>query len=251
MHDDNLLFHNGCSACRYAVVHMSVHRKNTHPYFTEQDLVALDEAILAFQEKFMVTVAPLMPCKGNTIKWHKLSHLTNGIRRIGAPKHENAQFMEQRHAAVKAYYNGGCKRPRDDADIQNVVRKTRVHGVAKVLDVHDLSVEREARETAYTTTARDGRPHMVQTGHTVHWKGVSDTTVRAGPAMVQKFVEGLKAAQPEVTMLPELMQNFSAASDLGESAKPPTIKVVKTACIPAKVGMLVCMWLFASQQHCL
>lgn len=210
-----------------------VHRKNSQPYFTEQDLVDLDETLHAFQVKFKATIADHMPSKGKTIKFHKLSHLTSGIRRMGAPRHENAQFMEQKHALVKAFYNGGCKRTRDDADHRSIVEKSRLHALTQALEGSDASEPRAERHTVYMATARDGQPKLVQSGHTVVLEHLTANATHT--AEVPDFVRELKAAQAEVSMLPDLLRTFAAGQVEGVSDLPATIKVVKTGCIPGKV----------------
>lgn len=212
---------------------MSVHRKNTHSYFTDSDLATLDDTIEAFQVKFQATIAPLMPSKGNTIKWHKLSHLTTGIRRLGAPKHENAQFMEQRHSLVKAIYNGGCKRARGDADLKDVVKKTRIHDIVNVVDVRDLSDVRAVRKTVYVHTAQTGKPGLVKSGNIVRMRELAGDNTGDGTG--SRYLKVLKAAQPEVSLLQGLLQEFASAKGIALTTLPQHIKVVKTGCIPGQV----------------
>lgn len=215
-------------------MHMSVHRKNCTPYFTEKDLEDLDDMIEAFQEKFQATIAPLMACKGKTIKMHKLSHITTGIRQMGEPKHENAQFMEQQHALIKAIYNGGYKRTREDADLDDVVRRARLHAMAKAGDNRDLSETRQARETVFMMTAREGRPNLAQSGKSVLLEHLSAEPLSVGGEVIPDSVKDLKAAQPELSMLPQLLQEYAA--DHGLATRPQTIKVVNTGCIPGRVS---------------
>lgn len=212
-----------------------MHRKNSQPYFTEQDLVDLDDTLYAFQVKFQATIAQHMPSQGKTIKFHKLSHLTSGIRRMGAPKHESAQFMEQKHAQVKTFYSGGCKRTRNDADHRQIVEKTRQHALAQALEGDDTSEPREARETVYMATARDGQPKLVQSGHTVAIEHLSMNAAHPDNTQVPDFVKKLKAAQAEVSMLPDLLRTFADSQTGGALHLPTSIKVVKTGCIPGKV----------------
>lgn len=195
----------------------------------------MDDILYAFQVKFHATIAQHMPSQGKTIKFHKLSHLTSGIRRMGAPMHETAQFMEQKHAQLKAFYSGGCKRTRNDADHRHIVEKTRQHAVAQVLEGNDTSELRGARETAYMATARDGRPTLVQSGHTVVIEHLSMDAAHPDNTQVPDFVKELKAAQAEVPMLPDLLRTFADSQPGGVPHLPTSIKVVKTGCIPGKV----------------
>ena len=73
------------------------HSKKCSSIMSEADLVKLDKAIKKFHAKFMSTLAELMPSKGNTIKYHKLSHLIEQIRRLGNLKHTDGNFFEADH----------------------------------------------------------------------------------------------------------------------------------------------------------
>ena len=66
--------------CRYVNMYMKVHRKCCSAPATSQDLVGMDDALEVFMKDFMRLIAPLMPSKGNTIKIHKMAHITDVIR---------------------------------------------------------------------------------------------------------------------------------------------------------------------------
>lgn len=78
--------------------------RNTTSYFTEKDLDKLHLAIVAFVEAFNGTIGSYMRSDGNTIKMHHLAHVTESIRRLGAPRHYNANPFEAHHASTKQAY---------------------------------------------------------------------------------------------------------------------------------------------------
>ena len=73
------------------------HNKKCASVISEDDLVKMDKAIMKFHAKFMSTIAGLMPSKGNTIKYHKLSHMVEQIRRLGNLMHTDGNFFEADH----------------------------------------------------------------------------------------------------------------------------------------------------------
>lgn len=73
------------------------HNKRCASKISEADLIKIDEALMKFHHKFSLLIAPLMPSKGDTIKYHKLSHITAQIRRLGLLKHMDGNFFEADH----------------------------------------------------------------------------------------------------------------------------------------------------------
>lgn len=98
------------TSCRWIVSYNLRHRKLTQIQFTRADLVAIDESILAFDESFRKTIAKHMATEGNTIKYHKLSHVTALMERLGNVHHFDANFYESDHRYVKGVHSRTSQR---------------------------------------------------------------------------------------------------------------------------------------------
>ncbi|GAX78381.1 hypothetical protein CEUSTIGMA_g5823.t1 [Chlamydomonas eustigma] len=84
-------------AALYVMRYKLAFNKQVVPNITESTLIQIDETLAAFHEKIQSTLASHMPSEGQTIKYHKLSHITTWIKRLGDLKHIAAQFFEGRH----------------------------------------------------------------------------------------------------------------------------------------------------------
>jgi hypothetical protein len=69
---------------------MALHGKNKQPIITDKRLHDINTAMREFHESFRGTIALVMPSKGCTIKYHKLSHVTEVIKRLGNLKEYDA-----------------------------------------------------------------------------------------------------------------------------------------------------------------
>lgn len=88
-----------CIACD---VGMRIYTRRRAEEYTEDDLRELDESILLLRD----TLQKLYGSDVNigTPKFHKLSHLTTDIRRLGHPKHYNSDRYENSHVLLKLLY---------------------------------------------------------------------------------------------------------------------------------------------------
>ena len=57
------------------------------------DLLMMDRRLLEFHMVYHRVVAPKLGSEGDYIKYHKMSHFTSMVRRLGVSKHYNAQFV--------------------------------------------------------------------------------------------------------------------------------------------------------------
>ncbi len=73
----------------------------------------MDTKMLQFHETFQQSFAKLMPSKGNTIKYHRLAHAADTIRRYGCTKHISAQFYEALNKWEKLHYKATSRRNRN------------------------------------------------------------------------------------------------------------------------------------------
>mgnify|MGYP000036989145 CR=1 FL=1 len=70
----------------------------------------IDESIIAFDECFRKTIAPHMPSGGKTIKYHKLSHTTALMERLGNVQHFDSNFYESDHRVIKRVHKRTSQR---------------------------------------------------------------------------------------------------------------------------------------------
>lgn len=78
---------------------MLLHRKNCVPYYTEEDMKEINQALLDFDSSFRSTIGS--ETLYNTIKMHKMRHAVDVIKRFGDLKHIHAQFYEAGNADTK------------------------------------------------------------------------------------------------------------------------------------------------------
>jgi len=122
---------------------MLVQRKGCSPKVTEQDLAEIDLALLHFHELFSEHLAPLMPSGGNTIKYHKLSHITDNMRRFGPLKHISTQTFEYAHAPLKRAARATNMQTSGHASSFQLVKQVRMRELAKGFDNVDLGIEHQ------------------------------------------------------------------------------------------------------------
>jgi hypothetical protein len=79
--------------CRWVVFYMEAHRKARHPSITEHTMAKIDEALVKFHTLYQEVSNTVkgQDCSvpggdTGTIKYHKLSHITECIRYLGAPR---------------------------------------------------------------------------------------------------------------------------------------------------------------------
>lgn len=90
-----------CTACDLA---MRVYTRNLPESFSEQDLVAIDKLIIKLRDALQRLYGRQAGISFSTPKFHKLSHLTTDIRRLGHPKHYNSDRYETTHCLLKLLY---------------------------------------------------------------------------------------------------------------------------------------------------
>lgn len=122
---------------------MLVQRKGCSPTVTEADLRDIDNALRHFHKAFSAHLAPYMKSGGHTIKYHKMSHIPDAIRRFGPLKHISSQSFEHAHAPLKHAARGGNMQVSGQTDSVQLVRQVCKRDIAKQLDTVDMGVQRK------------------------------------------------------------------------------------------------------------
>jgi len=122
---------------------MLVQRKGCSPSVTELDLCDIDNALRHFHKAFSAHLAPYMKSGGNTIKYHKMSHIPDTIRRFGPLKHISSQSFEHAHAPLKHAARGGNMQVSGHTGSFQLVKQVRIRELAKRYDTVDLGVHRK------------------------------------------------------------------------------------------------------------
>eukprot|EP00798_Chlamydomonas_sp_ICE-L_P001924 gene1924-biopygen14746 len=97
-------------ACLWISAYKIRHRKGCDPHITDAVLKSMDDSISEFIKFFLKTLGRFMKSGGNTVKMHKLLHVTTLIRRLGHTENFNSNFYESDHKKVKQDYQRTSKR---------------------------------------------------------------------------------------------------------------------------------------------
>jgi hypothetical protein len=103
---------------------MLLHRKGCSLELSTGDLDVIHASILDFSKQFNTTIAPRMPRKRKTIKFHKQAHAVECLQLFGNLSHVHAQFMEARHHQLKVLYSATNKQ--GGTYMQQMVKKQRI-----------------------------------------------------------------------------------------------------------------------------
>jgi hypothetical protein len=83
---------------------MRIYTRNLPEEFSEDDLEAIGEQTVKLRDALRSLYGDLTIPSINTPKFHKLSHLTDDIRRLGHPKNYNSDRYETTHCLLKKLY---------------------------------------------------------------------------------------------------------------------------------------------------
>jgi hypothetical protein len=138
------------------------HRKNVKKDITLHDLQQMDESLVKFDKLFHRLIAPVMPSRSLTMKYHKLSHVTSSIIRLGHTREFDAQFYEASNKQQKASYNTTSKKTSGGKYLQEMAtHQTTAHAMTSTT-TFDADSEVIHRNSAYLTAARTGRNAMAE-----------------------------------------------------------------------------------------
>jgi len=92
--------------CRVVDTYMDCHRRNKPPFYSGEDLVALQEKITVTNDLTVKLLGRYLPsisgAPGATIKRHRhVNHFVPTVRWLGHPKHYSSQKFEASHVHVK------------------------------------------------------------------------------------------------------------------------------------------------------
>ena len=166
---------------------MSRHRKNKTKDITAADLAEMDDSLEKFDKAFRRHIAPVMPSKGKTMKYHKLSHVTSSIRRLGSTREFDAQFYEASNKQQKASYNTTSKKMTDGKYLHEMALHQKTTQAMCVTSTFDPDKEVSRRTSAFLTASRTGENAMASKTFIV--LPISDTD--EVPARVKNFMESM------------------------------------------------------------
>ncbi|GAX74318.1 hypothetical protein CEUSTIGMA_g1767.t1 [Chlamydomonas eustigma] len=142
-------------AILWVQLYILFHNKEKYERVTGSLLKEIYEKLLQFHQVFDATIALHMPSKGNTIKYHKKSHITDTFRRLGALKHcDSDQFEHDDHKRDKAGYRGTSRRVKGNAFLRELITRNRQVAIAKAgRHIKDVQKYKTAFMTAADTSS--------------------------------------------------------------------------------------------------
>lgn len=195
---------------------------------TEADLIDMDVKTLDFHKLFMHMIAPLMPRNGNTIKLHRLSHVTSVIRRLGALYHYDSNFYEGMNKTEKSLYRSTSKKTSNYKYLQEMVQRQCILATVSGKSTFNADAAVEQRQTTYMTAYNSGE-HALAATRTVKLFLLSSE----GHIVLSSMSEAggrLLMAQPELEFLGSCM-----SLEFPELITPIKVDVAKTAVLAASV----------------
>ena len=201
------------------------HRKNHIKDITSKDLEDMDESLFKFDKTFHKLIAPVMPSKGKTMKYHKLSHITSSIRRLGSLREFDAQFYEASNKQQKASYNTTSKKMNGGKYLQEMAGHQEFRQAMYKTSTFDPDSTVINRGSAYLRASKSGENAMAE----VTWITLpSATTTPAGLSnKASKLIKSLDD-------YPKICEAVKAAFE-GDT---PSLLVRRTAVINAAVPWL-------------
>lgn len=139
---------------------METHRKNRPSNMNVGSLDAIQKALAKFNASFKRHLAPVMPSKGNTLKYHKLSHVTQSIRRLGHPREYSAQFYEASNKQQKTSYNGTNKKKTKGKFLKDMVTHQSIRLAVSTVSSFNVEAEVKRRSSAYLEASKTGENTM-------------------------------------------------------------------------------------------
>ena len=201
------------------------HRKNYCRDISATSLREMDESIAKFDKTFHKLVAPVMPSKGKTMKYHKLSHVTNSIRRLGNTREFDAQFYEASNKQQKISYNTTSKKTTNGKYLQEMADHQDIRQAICSTSTFDPDSNVLNRSSAYLKASKSGENAMAANTFIALPTdpiGMATATLRA-----DKFMKSMSDYS-------EICESVRACF-AGES---PTVNVRRTAVLNATVTWL-------------
>lgn len=204
---------------------MLLHRKNVKEDVTDDALAEIDVSILDFHAVHTRTIAKGMKSQGQTIKYHRLSHVTGVMRRLGQLKEYDAQFYESANRLEKALYKRTPGRQVNEQHLDGMVVKQRTQAIAKARNTFDPDAGVRNKRSAYIAAAESGENTLVSTRIPIHTNGFTPNTVPAAVNWLERTPDWLQL-------------RFAVAAHCGlrqdvDNAAMPTIHVAPTAVLAA------------------
>lgn len=165
---------------------MSRHRKNKKTDITPKVLSEIDTTIQEFDRYFHALIAPLMKQEGHTLKYHKISHVTDTIRRLGRLSEYSAQFYECSNKQHKNAYNASNRRVYGDP-LQQITANQTLMEVFGEHTTFNAEGSLKRRQSAYMTAHETGGNAMAAKA-TVRIPTTPDATLSQS---VQAYIEQL------------------------------------------------------------
>lgn len=204
---------------------MLLHRKNVKEDITDVSLSEMEGAITEFHDVHKRTIAKVMKSEGNTIKYHRLSHVIGVIRRLGHLKEYDAQFYESANRLEKTFYKRTPGRHANEQHLDGMVVKQRAQAVVKAKNTFDADADIRSKKSAYIAAAESGQNTMVSTRIPLHTNGTTPNTV---PAAVNWL-----GRTPDWLQLRFAIAAHCGLSEDVDNPAMPTIHVAPTAVLAA------------------
>jgi hypothetical protein len=138
------------------------HRKNHNKDITAKDLEEMDDSLFMFDKTFHKLIAPVMPSEGKTMKYHKLSHVTSSIRRLGNTREYDAQFYEASNKQQKASYNSTSKKMKGGKYLQEMAGHQEFRQSMANTSTFDPDSVVVHRNSAYLRASKSGENAMAE-----------------------------------------------------------------------------------------
>lgn len=214
---------------RWVVSYMARHRKNASHNITEEVLEDMEAKTVEYHEVFKETIAKAMPVQGHTIKYHRLSHVTQVIRRLGNLKEYDAQFYEAANRREKELYKRTPGRQINEQHLEGMVVRLRTQEMAKAHRTFDPDVYVKHKNSAYTTAAESGEHTMVAVKIPLHTNGTTPNITLAASNWLERI--------PDWTQLRFQLAAFYNIAD-PDDLRMPCINVGSTAVLAAQLPWL-------------
>jgi hypothetical protein len=205
---------------------MARHRKSCSTDISDEDLIDIDEKTLHFHAAFVNLIAPLMKSVGKTIKYHRLSHVPDAIRRLGNPSHYDAQFFEAKNSEEKVMYKRTTGRTAKEQHLEGMVLAHALREIVREQSTFDPDNDVIPRNSAYIVASQTGEHAMVQDRVTIR--------THCMPSASEPGAHDIVQSMPDFQMLREALSRRFNVQDIQDMSMPDVL-TCSTAVLAAKV----------------
>lgn len=197
------------------------HNKNHTKEFTAATLK--DSLIRRFHQRFQMVMAPCMPSTSNTLKYHRLAHITQCIRGLGHLREYSAQFYEASNMQQKISYQSTNRKTTDNQYLGSMVQHQRIREAMKSVTTINTTINVASRSTAYLKASESG----------LHCIAAKAVHVIPTDGSVPQSADALK-----YTQIIGDWEEIKAAIRKAHNGQSPVVSTRSTACLSAEVPWL-------------